>query len=357
MTLVIATDRAPRSAASDRRGGLWPCSHTRLWMPSLKVAFERARDVALSAVTDYDVKNLTQEAVDNFRVWRPDKNLSSKELAPLHAKVNEHGLKICGSPACCVVVMKKEEFARCAASKDNLFNVCKKCDTTAGLKATAEAKQEARVVAAKRRDETVEKKDSSENRASAWLLACLVILSVLGCEHRHDDILTPVPGQLPAYSHSDPIDQFLGGSIWKSNGSYWVIYTTLWKAVELGVVDGPEGPAQKKKVSYGKLASWLIGREAPTTKSTWPTQRPTSGRWQSCSTRTGFGSGFLIASVRTKPPTSPRSLPMQSAPPSRPTSAPRSRWRRRGGPRSSTRASRRSARASRRRPPGRGRAR
>ena len=34
---------------------------------------------------------------------------------------------------------------------------------------------------------------------------------------------------------SDPIDQFLFGSTWKSNGAYWVIYTTLPMWLELGV--------------------------------------------------------------------------------------------------------------------------
>ena len=66
-------------------------------------------------------------------------------------------------------------------------------------------------------------------------------------------------------------DRFLCGSIWKSNGSYWVIYTTvpMWKAVELGVVDGQDRPAHPKcvSVSYGNLAPWLIGREAPTPRA------------------------------------------------------------------------------------------
>ena len=168
-------------------------------MPSLRVAFEMASKVALSAVTDYDVKNLIEEAVDAFRAWRPDKNLNSKELKLLHAKAKEHGLKICGSPACCTVVLKKEEFPRDSAKKDGLFNVCKKCHTTAGQKATADAKQGARVVAATRMDEAGEKKDTSEveNRGSSWLLrSILVLFSILCCEHRHDDILTPVPEQL-----------------------------------------------------------------------------------------------------------------------------------------------------------------
>ena len=420
-------------------------------MPSLKVAFERDRDRALLPVTTFIARGRIEEALETFRAWRKDKNLRSKELAPLHAKANEHGFKICGSPACCTVVLKKEEFARDARTKDSLFNVCKKCNTTAGKKLTAAAKQEARVVAATRMDEAEEKKDTSEveNRGSAWLRGSVLLISILCCEFRHDDILIPVPEQLLpdprkrlfyplqvktcerdgneaqfnhctgysekgkettmvlvhtfpndekmawvvdgrkvntktlganlstgrlapkslnlkntpidqlqgrimevarevgrttteyasflhitdkkhrtelalmlaveqatgmqcgfpdgnqktfdcwmgelrtqakteqgssislfhrvkstkacAYSHSDPIDQFLGGSIWKSNGSYWVIYMQLpmWKAVELGVVDGPEGPAEKKgvSVSYGKLAPWLIGRKAPKPRS------------------------------------------------------------------------------------------
>ena len=40
----------------------------------------------------------------------------------------------------------------------------------------------------------------------------------------------------------------------------------MWKAVELGVVDRPDRPANPKSVavSYGKLAPWLIGREVAT---------------------------------------------------------------------------------------------
>ena len=70
-----------------------------------------------------------------------------------------------------------------------------------------------------------------------------------------------------AYSHSDPIDQFLGGSLWKSNGAYWVVYAWLpmWRAVKQQLVDaGPENPARDKSVTfrYGDLGPWLVGGRA-----------------------------------------------------------------------------------------------
>lgn len=428
-----------------------------------RAIFEKDRDLALSAVTSFIAICRIEEAVDSFREWRPDKNLGCKDLAPLHAKAKEHGLRICGSPACCTVVLKKEEFGRNAKNKDGLFSECRKCHTRAGAKLTTKAKHEARVVAAKRRDETEEKKDSTkvENSASAWLHLSVLLISVLGCEFRHDDILTPVSEQfLPdhrkrlfypiqvkaseangndvafhqctgyseegkettivlvhtssngdkkvwvldgrkvtketlcanpstgilakkslnlkdtplaqlrnrimevarevgrttteydsflhiadkghrtelalmlaveqvtgmqcrfpdgnqkafdfwmgelmtqaktekrgviplrhsvkgmpdhAYSHSDPIDQFLGGSIWKSNGAYWVIYMQLpmWKVVEMGVVDRPDRPANPKQVSvsYGKLAPWLIGGEAPSPQA-WNLANSEAYQWK-----------------------------------------------------------------------------
>jgi hypothetical protein len=96
-------------------------------MPPLKVAFERDRDLALSAATSFVARGRIEEAMETFREWKPDKNLASKELAPLHAKAKEHGLKICGSLACCDVVLKKGEFGRNASSKDGLQSQCKKC--------------------------------------------------------------------------------------------------------------------------------------------------------------------------------------------------------------------------------------
>ena len=55
----------------------------------------------------------------------------------------------------------------------------------------------------------------------------------------------------------------------------------MWKAVELGVVDGPEEPAHPKQVpvSYSKLAPWLIGREAPTPKA-WNLDNSEAYQWK-----------------------------------------------------------------------------
>lgn len=121
-------------------------------MPSLKVAFERDRDLALSAVASFNARGLIEEAVESFRAWRPDKNLLSKELAPLHAKASEH-------------------------------------------------------VAAKRMDEKEEKKSNVEvdNRGSAWLRGSVLLISILCCEFLHDDILIPVPEQLVPRPEEAPL--------------------------------------------------------------------------------------------------------------------------------------------------------
>jgi len=162
-------------------------------MPSVKVAFERACDRALAAVTNFVVRGLIEEAVEAFRDWKPGRNLGSKELRSLHAKADKHGYKICGSPACCDKVRRKEEFRRSPSTKSGLQSECTRCRTRTGKRTTSAARKDGRIAAAKRRGEAKEKKDSSavENRASAWLRRLYLVTSLLGFEFRHDDILTP----------------------------------------------------------------------------------------------------------------------------------------------------------------------